>query len=371
MDKKLVVHFGAGALGRGLVVPLLVESGKQVVLAETNEQLLAQLQEQSGYTLHIRDDVEKDVFVKIQAACSTRTQKEVLLEWLQIASTVTTSVRRENLMYVAPILYEAWKGQSGVNRQVLCCENIEGVGAYFKELLLSYAKNDTEYRNLKEISVPDTIVDRICAADEHFEITTETFYECSVDQRVLKTTGIARINSTGNIKGHFYRKRYLLNSYADAISFLALAKGKTYLYEAAMDDAIQKEVLPYITLLKTLLYEVYGISRQEADEWFERYRKRLSNHRIPRELHSVARNLWVKLSVNERFVQPLLQLQERQVDIQEGVRFLHQLILSENAMREHPMSQARILSNLKELWGEHAGGIKLYEALKQTQEQAR
>ena len=27
-QKKLVVHFGAGALGRGLVVPMLYESGK-------------------------------------------------------------------------------------------------------------------------------------------------------------------------------------------------------------------------------------------------------------------------------------------------------------------------------------------------------
>ena len=34
MKENMVVHFGAGALGRGLVVPLLSESGKQVVLAE-------------------------------------------------------------------------------------------------------------------------------------------------------------------------------------------------------------------------------------------------------------------------------------------------------------------------------------------------
>lgn len=31
-QKKLVVHFGAGALGRGLVVPMLYESGCRIVL---------------------------------------------------------------------------------------------------------------------------------------------------------------------------------------------------------------------------------------------------------------------------------------------------------------------------------------------------
>ena len=56
MKENMVVHFGAGALGRGLVVPLLSESGKQVVLAETNETLLTQFNQNNGYTLHIRDE---------------------------------------------------------------------------------------------------------------------------------------------------------------------------------------------------------------------------------------------------------------------------------------------------------------------------
>ena len=179
------------------------------------------------------------------------------------------------------------------------------------------------------------------------------------------------IDSTDNIRGHFYRKRYLLNSYADAISFLALAKGKTYLYEAAEDEAIQKEVLPYMKLLMKLLHQTYGIEPEESDMWFNRYRQRLSNPNIPRDLHSVARNLWAKLTIEERFVQPLLQLQQNGMDIGDGIHFLNHLICSENALRKQPRSQQELLTGLYELWGNHEGGRQLYEALKQTQIQAR
>lgn len=371
MKENMVVHFGAGALGRGLVVPLLSESGKQVVLAETNETLLTQFNQNNGYTLHIRDEESRDVFIRILDACSPVKEKNKLLEWLREAATVTTSVRRENLKYVAPVICEAWGNQNNKQRCVICCENVEGVGSYFRELLLSFARNDDERCRLNEVQIPDTIVDRICAADQNFEVTTETFHECSVDKHVTADTRIALINSTDNIRGHFYRKRYLLNSYADAISFLALAKGKTYLYEAAQDEAIQKEVLPYMKLLMKLLHQTYGIEPEESDMWFNRYQQRLSNPSIPRDLHSVARNLWTKLTIEERFVQPLLQLRKNGTNIDEGIQFLDHLICSENMLRKHPLSQQELLAGLHELWGNHEGGMQLYEALKQTQIQAR
>ena len=83
MKENMVVHFGAGALGRGLVVPLLSESGKQVVLAETNETLLTQFNQNNGYTLHIRDEESRDVFIRILDACSPVKEKNKLLEWLR------------------------------------------------------------------------------------------------------------------------------------------------------------------------------------------------------------------------------------------------------------------------------------------------
>ena len=123
-----------------------------------------QLNRNNGYTLHIRDEESRDVFVRDLMPVLLEGENE-LLEWLAEA-TVTTSVRRENLKYVAPVIREAWGNQNNKQRCVICCENVEGVGSYFRELLLSFARNDDDRCRLNEVQIPDTIVDRICAADQ-------------------------------------------------------------------------------------------------------------------------------------------------------------------------------------------------------------
>lgn len=177
-------------------------------------------------------------------------------------------------------------------------------------------------------------------------IVSEEFHELSVDKNVLSETGIEYINSIDNVEGHFYRKRYLLNSYADAISFLAKKEGLTYLYEAAQNDKINEQIKPYMELLKDLLHERYHISKEELEQWQEIYRKRLQNDKIPRELTTVARNLWEKLTVEERFVKPLIQLLEMKKDIAEGAKFIKKLI--ECGTEDEELSQ--IKEKLMEIW---------------------
>ena len=92
-------------------------------------------------------------------------------------------------------------------------------------------------------------------------------------------------------------------------------------------------------LLKDLLHERYHISKEELEQWQEIYRKRLQNDKIPRELTTVARNLWEKLTVEERFVKPLIQLLEMKKDIAE---------LIECGTEDEELSQ--IKEKLMEIW---------------------
>lgn len=359
--EKLVVHFGAGALGRGLVVPMLFESGCRIVLADTNPQLIEGMSETKAYTLDVSDDEKQRLHtIKIEDIVSPVTQEKLLLAYLNVCDIVTTSVRRENLIHVAKVLAKAWGIDEKPERMVLCCENVEGVGAYFRSLLENCAENEEQKKNLSVIRIPDTIVDRICAAgDSIMEITSESFHECSVDAAVVEDTGIACIPSITDVQSHFYRKRYLLNTYADTMAFLALVKEHTYLYEAAGDEEIQRLLYPYIKLLMKLLQEKYKISTEESEHWFQLYRKRLSNPKIPRELHTVARSLWNKMTLTERFICPLTELIQMNVDITDGLAVIQKIIQSgagnENLTRE------KLHEKLQELWCGTEEGRKLYE----------
>ncbi|MEG0274332.1 MAG: mannitol dehydrogenase [Longicatena sp.] len=361
-----VFHFGGGALGRGLVVTLLYESGKQVILVDTCEEMILQLKNTKSYTVDISDDRKQRFHeIKLEDVISSITEYEKLMQVLQEVDTVTTSVRRENLIYIARTLVEAWGTYDCKSKCVICCENVENVGSYFKKLLSEATSSEIEKAYIQEIQCPDTIVDRICATsgENAMQITSELFHECCVDKNTLENTNIKYITSVDNIEGHFYRKRYLLNAYADSISFLAKEKGLSFLYEAAQSNKINELVSPYITLLFTLLDKRYSICEEESKEWFATYKNRLSNQEIPRELSTVARNLWAKLTLDERFVSPLIELKKLGIDVTQGLQFVAKLIESERNGEDYTSFWQNSLAKLKQCWGVNDYGKQLYQEL--------
>ena len=203
--EKPIVHFGCGALGRGLVMPLLYQSKKTLIAVDTNEKILEQIRKDGGYDLLISDREDPKEHVEVLKALSSITQQEELIEILKNADTVTTSVKRENLKYLVPVILKAWGDDSCRNKAIVCCENVENVGTYFKNLLLEQC-DEKQKANVLEIKIPNTIVDRICSMNsEDMTIVSEEFHELSVDKSVLSDTGIEYINSIDNVEGHFYR----------------------------------------------------------------------------------------------------------------------------------------------------------------------
>lgn len=365
MKKKTVVHFGGGALGRGLVIPLLVDSGYDVVLVDTNTALIEALGRHCSYPLDLTDAQPDSRLRTIPLKAVINGQDtEKVAEWLHKTDIVTTSVLRNNLVHIARTISGIWGTDDCTGKMVLCCENVENVGAYFRSLLLDNAEPEA-YGNLEQLRVPDVVVDRICTA--HFpdtiQVSSELFYECAVDAEVLADTGIELIKSIANITGAFYKKRFLMNTYADAVSFLALPKGKSYLYEATVDEAINRDVAAYIALLKRLLIVEYGYSPEEVDQWADCYRSRLSNCEIPRSLETVARNFWQKITLEERFIAPVIQLMRLKENTDAAIPFLVKLIQAGVLSADAEIKTDEVGRRLQSLWENDPDGTVLWQAV--------
>lgn len=356
--KKIVVHFGGGALGRGLVVPLLVQSDCEVVLVDVEEQLLQEIKQKHGYPLFVTDESsdQQQQFIQIKDAISSVQESDKLAAYLKKATVITTAVRRENLIHVVNTLLHSLDGQQ--KKLVICAENIENVSYYFQQLLQQTAQTERHRRIAESLIVPNTIVDRICSSEwpKSLQINTEVFHELAVDQGCIAKTDLALIPTIQEIDAAFARKRLLVNTYADASSFLALAEGKHYLHEAITDETIQQKLAPYFEGFIVLLKEKYHYTAEELSDWQRIYTKRLANPKIARELDSVARNLWPKLTLQERFVWPLLELIELGVDVTTGTRVLIDLI--QCSSKEN---NSVIQKKLKELWSQDAKGDILYQ----------
>ncbi len=357
-ENKLVVHFGAGSLGRGFVVPILKESGCRVIIADANGDLIGKLKETLSYNLLIADEEEGKQVRKIEfdGALSVVSDTEELRKILKEARTITTSVRQENLVHIAKTISEVWNDEFNSDRTVICCENLENASRYFKSLLAGFAKDERQKGLFDLIKVPDTMVDRGCsqAKDDPMTVYTESFYEIGVDKNMLPDTGIRLIPAVDDLQGHFFRKRFLLNTCVDSLAFLGLYYGLNNMAEAAASKDVQKVLEPYFTLVKKSLIIGYGMTKEEVNRWSEFYWKERGKKATgksvasERSLDDVARDMWRKLEYDERFIRPLTILKDKGYTIDNGLELISMMV--EFLARQDRLGKQEVKNRLEQMW---------------------
>ena len=327
--KRTSVHFGAGALGRGLVVPRLVEAGWAVVVVDPLDSLLAALRRDGGYRLELSQNGEThETWVPVEAALHPTKDSAAIAAHLGAVPLVTTAVRKENLGSTVKQLATAWADQMPSPVTVVGCENVERVdevlGAHFDASGLTPAKR-------RQVTIPRTVVDRICASGwpETTIIRTEPYAELAASGGATDLPGI---QSVREIDATFDRKRYLVNTFADAAAILGLSRGYTLLSEAFCDEALLRELAPLIDALERHLIALHGFERRELDLYAETSRRRLAETFIPRRLDTVARDIWRKMQPGERFFAPLIDLQRRGLASPEATGVVANLVLVGSAI---------------------------------------
>lgn len=344
--KPLAVHFGAGALGRGLTLPFLTESGYDVVAVDADRQLIDRLRTAGGYQVLLTDQNLAQT-IPVHAACLPG--DNALPPLLARAGVITTSVRKENLHHIASLL----KGITP--KTLICCENIEQSGKFFAGLMSAAGVDPAGWR------LPDCMVDRICSArwPDSLDIEAEAYGSvCVQDLRGAEIP--AGFERTDHIAARFQEKRILVNTYADGVSLLGRAAGLEYLYQAAADAAINREIAGYMQIMKLYLQRIYHFDPRHLDDMAARHRARLCNPAIKRPLTTVARNFLEKMTPGERFIFPLAELSTRHENIDAAMPFLRKLIAAWVADQQDPaLAQRQVLAAIH-----HPGIIrKLEEAL--------
>lgn len=377
---KKVLHFGAGALGRGLTIYSLVHSGCEVYIADTNEALIDALKKNNNtYRLHCIDADAKDQHqeITVHRVLSMNSEMDEIKRLLrQEIDTVTTSVIQENLIHVAKIIADVWNTADADKYMILLCENIASASAYFQNLLMTCAHSKEQRDNLMNIRIPDTMVDRGCGKNpkDILEVITTEFKEIAVDKSVVEDTGIECIPAVDHIDSIFARKRYLLNTLSDAIAFTGILYHCRSFEEATLNSDVRDVVLPYMDLVRRSLVVGYGLSEGYVRKWSDIYEKRLGLDRpackqFPhnelaeqsRDLSNIARNMLRKLEVNERFVKPIILLWKNDptANLDTGIAFIAKIAQYEKEMRK--ITKEELLQKLHEMWYKDEAGIYVYQ----------
>lgn len=355
------VHFGAGALGRGLVVPRLIDSGWPVTLVDASEPLVDGLRQSGRYALSVLDGAHAERRdIKVADVLSLGRDGSAVATALAKAELVTTSVRKENLPGVLKMIASAWQQFGRVDTvTVLGCENVEHVDRLIRAGLMAAGLAVADLPR-----IPATLVDRICAALPlpSLEIRTEPYAELAVE-RLGDGVTLPGPSVEADIDAAFDRKRYLVNSVADGSSFLGLRRGHAWLAEAAADATIAELMRPLIDALLDHLEFVHGFSRETLDAYLAVSQRRLANPAIPRRLDTVARDILRKLGPTERFMAPLIELAGRGRPIDAAARTVALIAEAGLAAEQPAIERSEIHSMIMGLASREPAAAAAYSAV--------
>ena len=378
MESKKVIHFGAGALGRGLVIPVLTDSGCDVTIVDSDDELIDHINKNHGYQMFIANEEKGKQYRTIPVARAYSLNHDMLKinEALNDINTITTSVRRGNLINVAKLLANAWQSDGNFERLVICCENIEHVSKFFKDLLLSFALSDEHEKILQKVIVPDTVVDRGCtpSAEDRMVVETEKYFEIGVDKNVIANTGIKLISEKENIQKDFYRKRFLINTYADVIAFFAIEMHFDNFSDALKSKELQDKIVPYMDIVREALVLEFRMSREDLNYWIDLYKDRFGGNtqktekkaekkkQEGRELTSIARSIWDKLAYDERFVYPIILAKKHGYNVNEGIKLIAEMVGIE--IRNDGCSLDKGIEKIEKMWCIDDSGCYLFNKVK-------
>lgn len=333
------LHFGAGALGRALVLPRLHAAGHRLAVVDTDVALVDRLRADGGYRLVVADASRAtERFVRVEHAFVLGRDDVGLNAAIAEAELVSTSVRVGNLAAVVERLGAVWRGEPGRVRHVLGCENAESIGALLDGL---FERSAPEVSG--KIRCPDCVVDRISAIDPDGRTAhTEPYHEWVVE---AASGGVPPGPDVAHdVAPLFHRKRYLVNAVADACAFLGAADGLDYLHKAVADARIRASIEPFVALVLRHLERRFDLSPDALVAYRARCLERLGNPAIGRRLDTVARDPWRKFGADERFLTPVLERAAAGDDVGPALEALAGVMLAVEP------DAATLRTRLDELW---------------------
>jgi mannitol-1-phosphate 5-dehydrogenase len=314
MATKTAVHFGAGNIGRGFVAQFLHESGYEVIFADVNDDIIAELQAADSYHVHEVGEGARSSVVDNFRAINSRTHEADVVAAVAKADIVTTAVGARILRFIAPVIAKGLDARDAKEPKlaIIACENaIGGTDILAAEVRKHAPAHNAIFANCA--------IDRIVPEQAGgLDVTIESFFEWVVDRTPFVSTGstggtpdIYGVTWVDDLGPFIERKLFTVNTAHAAAAYHGIDRGWVSIREALATPELQAEVRAVLAETKALLIDKWGFDPDEQQAYIEKTLKRISNPHLPDTCERVGRNPMRKLSRNERFIGPASQLAER------------------------------------------------------------
>lgn len=312
----LAVHFGAGKIGRGFIANLLHQTGYHVVFADVVQETIDKLKKEQQYTLFLIDHNYDEQLIDDVDAYSTINETDKVVDAIQEAEVVTTSVMATNLDKVAPLIAKGLKRRVGSHKPkitVMACENaMMGTNILVKAML---ATGEITTDELNEVGVyPNTAVDRVVFDGHHHGkdgIEIGDAYELAIEKNKLADTNTQPIKNAEyveNLEMYLQRKIYMINCGHAISAYLGQANGYKTVQEVLKDPQLLEQVKTAMMESAGALEKKYGFEHTTLVTYMNKmFVKRMTTPGLSDPVERVGREPIRKLAANDRIIGPALQ----------------------------------------------------------------
>lgn len=311
------VHFGAGNIGRGFIGEILAKNDFSMIFIDVNETVIRQLQEKKSYTIAYADESEKKIEIEHVTGINNATHPQSVIEAIKTADIITTAIGPNILPKIAELIAQGIQARESENVQapldIIACENMIGGSSFLKNKVEEYITNANYLETF--IGFPNAAVDRIVPIQSHNDplfVQVEPFCEWVVETKDLKSSiCLSGVNYVENLEPYIERKLFSVNTGHATVAYTGAFERYQTIDAAMQDPLVVVQLRSVLEETGNLLIKKWGFNQKEHQQYIDKIVQRFKNKYISDTITRVARTPIRKLGNNERFIQPILELESQ------------------------------------------------------------
>ncbi len=312
-EKKYIVHFGAGNIGRSLVGQIFSNAGYEVIFIDTVPEIIDALNSKKKYKVKIKDslpaDAQDELWVENVSGISAF-DAEAVSNAVAGAELISTAVGATVLPRIFPVIAKGiLKRESSVS--ILFCENLRGVSEIAKlEISKLLPENfDIESRIgfvTTSIGKMVPIMPMEISRKDPLEVWGEAYNQILADKEgfVNELPEIKGLVLKNNFSAYMDRKLFIHNLGHAASAYFGFLKNKTAIWECMADEEIREETKQVMQEAGRALIKHYPSEFNETniEDHIEDLLNRFANKMLGDTVFRVGRDLNRKLSSDDRCI---------------------------------------------------------------------
>lgn len=332
--RSLLVHFGAGNIGRALVGSLFSQAGWDIVFVDAVPALVEALNARGGYPVRVKGPLthgatQETLHVRHVRGLMAQ-DTEAVAEAVARADLVSTAVGGGVLPRLFPVLARGIQmRQTPVS--ILMCENLHGAGTIAREGLRHELPDGFPLDGrvgLVETSIGKMvpIMPTSVQAADPLEVWGEAYNQIIADRDgfVGDPPAVPGLVCKPRFEAYVDRKLYVHNFGHAVAAYRGHLAGKTYIWECMDDRAVRGRVAEAMTSTAQALVHRYPdvFTPEEQQAHVEDLLDRFGNRELGDTVFRVGRDLPRKLAAGDRLIGSLRLLEEEG----QAPRPLHEVI---------------------------------------------